>query len=168
MMNVAYLSLGSNLGDRKAQLQEAVRLLQANPAISNIEISSIYETAPVGYLDQGAFLNIAVRLETSLSPLELLDACQEVEQTLRRERLVRWGPRTVDLDILLYGQEQLITEKLTIPHPRMYERAFVLVPLRELLPSLVIPAELETQEVALWEAYSSVTAFLRTEIDSLD
>ncbi len=159
-MNEAYLSLGSNLGDRKRQLQEAVRLLRANPAISNVKISSIYETAPVGYLDQGAFLNLAVRLETDLSPLDLLAVCQEVERNLQRERLVRWGPRTVDLDILLYGQEQLATDELTIPHPRMYERAFVLVPLRDLLPSLVMPAELETQEVELWETYSDIEAFL--------
>lgn len=159
-MNEAYLSLGSNLGDRKRQLQEAVRLLRANPAISNVKISSIYETAPVGYLDQGAFLNLAVRLETNLSPLDLLAVCQEVERNLQRERLVRWGPRTVDLDILLYGQEQLATDELTIPHPRMYERAFVLVPLRDLLPSLVMPAELEMQEVELWEAYSDIEAFL--------
>lgn len=159
-MNEAYLSLGSNLGDRKRQLQEAVRLLRANPAISNVKISSIYETAPVGYLDQGAFLNLAVRLETDLSPLDLLAVCQEVERNLQRERLVRWGPRTVDLDILLYGQEQLATDELTIPHPRMYERAFVLVPLRDLLPSLVMPAELEMQEVELWEAYSDIEAFL--------
>lgn len=159
-MNEAYLSLGSNLGDRKAQLQEAVRLLRANPAISNMKISSIYETAPVGYLDQGAFLNLAARLETDLSPLELLAACQEVERNLQRERLVRWGPRTVDLDILLYGQEQLATDELTIPHPRMYERAFVLVPLRDLLPSLVMPAELEMQEVELWKTYSDIEAFL--------
>ena len=88
-MNEAYLSLGSNLGDRKRQLQEAVRLLRANPAISNVKISSIYETAPVGYLDQGAFLNLAVRLETDLSPLDLLAVCQEVERNLQRERLVR-------------------------------------------------------------------------------
>ena len=159
-MNEAYLSLGSNLGGRKRQLQEAVRLLRANPAISNVKISSIYETAPVGYLDQGAFLNLAVRLETNLSPLDLLAVCQEVERNLQRERLVRWGPRTVDLDILLYGQEQLATDELTIPHPRMYERAFVLVPLRDLLPSLVMPAELEMQEVELWEAYSDIEAFL--------
>lgn len=159
-MNEAYLSLGSNLGDRKAQLQEAVRLLQLNPSISNLRMSSIYETAPVGYLDQHAFLNLVVRLETSLSPLELLDVCQEIEQALYRERLVRWGPRTVDLDILLYGQEQLTTERLTIPHPHMYERAFVLVPLRELMPSLSLPEGLETQEVELWKTYTDVKTFL--------
>lgn len=159
-MNEVYLSLGSNLGDRKAQLQEAVRLLQLNPSISNLRMSSIYETAPVGYLDQHAFLNLVVRLETSLSPLELLDVCQEIEQALYRERLVRWGPRTVDLDILLYGQEQLTTERLTIPHPHMYERAFVLVPLRELMPSLSLPEGLETQEVELWKAYTDVKTFL--------
>ncbi|MEZ0479571.1 2-amino-4-hydroxy-6-hydroxymethyldihydropteridine diphosphokinase [Planococcus sp. SSTMD024] len=159
-MNEAYLSLGSNLGDRKAQLQEAVRLLQANPSISNIRMSSIYETAPVGYLDQGAFLNLVIRLETSLSPLELLDACQEIEQILQRERLVRWGPRTVDLDLLLYGQEKMTTERLTLPHPRMYERAFVLVPLQELMPSLSLPEGLETQEVELWKTYSDIKTFL--------
>ncbi|MFP3359001.1 2-amino-4-hydroxy-6-hydroxymethyldihydropteridine diphosphokinase [Planococcus citreus] len=160
-MNEVYLSLGSNLGDRKAQLQEAVRLLQTNPSISNIKMSSIYETAPVGYLDQHAFLNLVIRLETSLSPLELLDICQEIEQALHRERLVRWGPRTVDLDVLLYGQEQLATERLTIPHPRMYERAFVLVPLQELMPSLILPEDLEMQEVHVWKTYINVNTFLR-------
>lgn len=160
-MNEVYLSLGSNLGDRKAQLQEAVRLLQTNPSISNIKMSSIYETAPVGYLDQHAFLNLVIRLETSLSPLELLDICQEIEQALHRERLVRWGPRTVDLDVLLYGQEQLATERLTIPHPRMYERAFVLVPLQELMPSLILPEDLEMQEVHVWKTYNDVNTFLR-------
>ncbi|WP_211652830.1 2-amino-4-hydroxy-6-hydroxymethyldihydropteridine diphosphokinase [Planococcus alpniumensis] len=159
-MNEVYLSLGSNLGDRKAQLQEAVRLLQSNSSISNMRMSSIYETAPVGYLSQDAFLNLVIRLETSLSPLRLLDACQEIEQALHRERLVRWGPRTVDLDILLYGQEQLTTERLTIPHPHMYERAFVLVPLRELMPSLSLPEGLETQGVELWKTYSDIKAFL--------
>ncbi|AUD12576.1 MULTISPECIES: 2-amino-4-hydroxy-6-hydroxymethyldihydropteridine diphosphokinase [unclassified Planococcus (in: firmicutes)] len=160
-MNEVYLSLGSNLGDRKAQLQEAVRLLQTNPSISNIKMSSIYETAPVGYLDQHAFLNLVIRLETSLSPLELLDICQEIEQALHRERLVRWGPRTVDLDVLLYGQEQVATERLTIPHPRMYERAFVLVPLQELMPSLILPEDLEMQEVHVWKTYNDVNTFLR-------
>lgn len=160
-MNEVYLSLGSNLGDRKAQLQEAVRLLQSNPSISNMKMSSIYETAPVGYLDQHAFLNLVIRLETSLSPLELLDICQEIEQALHRERLVRWGPRTVDLDVLLYGQEQLATERLTIPHPRMYERAFVLVPLQELMPSLILPEDLEMQEVHVWKMYNDVNTFLR-------
>lgn len=160
-MNEVYLSLGSNLGDRKAQLQEAVRLLQTNPSISNIKMSSIYETAPVGYLNQEAFLNLVIRLETSLSPLELLDICQEIEQALHRERLVRWGPRTVDLDVLLYGQEQLATERLTIPHPRMYERAFVLVPLQELMPSLILPEDLEMQEVHVWKMYNDVNTFLR-------
>jgi len=160
-MNEVYLSLGSNLGDRKAQLQEAVRLLQTNPSISNIKMSSIYETAPVGYLNQDAFLNLVIRLETSLSPLELLDICQEIEQALHRERLVRWGPRTVDLDVLLYGQEQLATERLTIPHPRMYERAFVLVPLQELMPSLILPEDLEMQEVHVWKTYNDVNTFLR-------
>lgn len=159
-MNEVYLSLGSNLGDRKVQLQEAVRLLQSNPSISNMKMSSIYETAPVGYLNQDAFLNLVIRLETSLSPLSLLDTCQEIEQILQRERLIRWGPRTVDLDVLLYGQEQLTTERLIIPHPHMYERAFVLVPLRELMPALSLPEGLDTQEVELWKTYSDIKTFL--------
>jgi len=159
-MNIAYLSLGSNLGDRKAQLREAVRLLQAHPGISNVKISSIYETAPVGFIEQSAFLNLAVRLETELSALDLLDVCQEIEQALHRERLVRWGPRTVDLDILLYNHDNMKTERLVIPHPRMQERAFVLVPLRELIPSLLVPADLEAQELRLWKTYSDTNAFI--------
>lgn len=125
-----------------------------------MKMSSIYETAPVGYLNQDAFLNLVIRLETSLSPLSLLDTCQEIEQILQRERLIRWGPRTVDLDVLLYGQEQLTTERLIIPHPHMYERAFVLVPLRELMPALSLPEGLDTQEVELWKTYSDIKTFL--------
>ncbi|MBT2583859.1 2-amino-4-hydroxy-6-hydroxymethyldihydropteridine diphosphokinase [Planococcus sp. ISL-109] len=160
-MNTAYLSLGSNLGNRKAQLQEAVRLLQEHPGISNVKISSIYETAPVGFTEQSAFLNLVVQLETTLSALELLDACQEIEQALHRERIVRWGPRTVDLDILLYNHDNMQTERLVIPHPRMQERAFVLVPLRDLMPSLLLPEDVEAQEVALQKTYSDTNAFLR-------
>jgi 2-amino-4-hydroxy-6-hydroxymethyldihydropteridine diphosphokinase len=159
-MNIAYLSLGSNLGDRKAQLQEAVRLLQAHPGISNVKISSIYETAPVGFTEQSAFLNLAVRLETELSAIDLLDVCQEIEQALHRERLVRWGPRTVDLDILLYNHDNMKTERLVIPHPRMQERAFVLVPLRELVPTLILPVDVEAQELRLWKTYSDTNAFI--------
>lgn len=159
-MNIAYLSLGSNLGDRQARLREAVQLLQEHPSIFSVKISSIYETAPVGYTEQGAFLNLAVQLETTLSALELLDACQEIEQALHRERLIRWGPRTVDLDILLYNQDDIETERLVIPHPRMQERAFVLVPLRELLPALPLSEDVETQEVVVWKTFNNTAAFL--------
>ncbi|MGM0899349.1 MAG: 2-amino-4-hydroxy-6-hydroxymethyldihydropteridine diphosphokinase [Bacillota bacterium] len=160
-MNVAYLSLGSNLGDRKFQLQEAVRRLQEHRGISNVQISSIYETAPVGFTEQSAFLNLAVSLETTLSAPDLLDACQEIEHALYRERVIRWGPRTVDLDILLYNHDNMKTEKLIIPHPRMQERAFVLVPLRDLLPSVLLPENVETQKVSLWRTYSDTSEFLR-------
>ncbi len=159
-MNTAYLSLGSNLGDRKAQLRQAVQLLSQHPAIFNIRISSIYETAPVGYTDQGLFLNLTVQLQTTLAAVELLDSCQEIEKLLHRERLIRWGPRTVDLDILLYNQQTIDTERLTVPHPRMHERAFVLVPLQELMPTLVVPETVNLQEVVLWKAYRNTDAFL--------
>lgn len=135
-MNTAYLSIGSNMGDRESYLREAVQALAAMSGIFVRQVSSIYETVPVGYTDQADFLNIAVHLETTLSPEALLDACQEIEQTLGRERLIRWGPRTVDLDILLYNQDNIEMERLLIPHPRMKERAFVLIPLLEIAPNI--------------------------------
>src|SRR5699024_9592520 len=100
--------------------------------------SSIYETAPVGFIDQADFLNMVIEVETRLSPIELLDVCQEIELRLGRERVIRFGPRTIDLDILLYNQENLETERLSIPHVRMHERAFVLVPLAEIAHSYKI------------------------------
>lgn len=160
-MNQSYLSLGSNMGDRFDMLRQAVSQLADHPAITVIRISSLYETDPVGFTDQEPFLNMVVQLETELEALALLDVCQEVEQNLNRKRLVRWGPRTIDLDILLYNQEELETERLIIPHPRMHERAFVLVPLLEINPDLKISAELETDGVCLWRSYSSIKDFVQ-------
>lgn len=137
-MSRAYLSLGSNIGDKKAHLDEAVKLIESNPYISDVIVSEFYETAPIGYLDQDVFMNIALELNTTLDSYKLLDFCHEIEEALKRKRIIRWGPRTIDVDILLFDDIISDDEKLTIPHPRMTERAFVIVPLYDLNQDLVI------------------------------
>ncbi|WP_219834768.1 2-amino-4-hydroxy-6-hydroxymethyldihydropteridine diphosphokinase [Paenibacillus sp. R14(2021)] len=129
----AYIALGANVGNREQLLRDALNLLEKHPEISVLRVSSIYETAPVGYTDQPAFLNMAAALRTTLSPMQLLHAMQAMENQLGRKRDIRWGPRTIDLDLLLYEQVILPDEELTLPHPRMMERAFVLVPLGDVL-----------------------------------
>jgi len=130
----AYIGLGSNLGDREATVEAA---LAALPGV--IAVSRLRETAPVGVVDQPPFLNGVARLETELSPRELLDTLLAVERSLGRERRERWGPRTIDLDLLLYANEVVDEPGLTVPHPRLHERRFVLEPLAELDSSLVVP-----------------------------
>jgi len=137
-MHKVYLSLGSNIGDSVNYLDKAVDILKNHELIHNIKVSSYYQTDPVGYLDQDVFVNIAVYLETELSPYELLKVCQEIEEALKRVRVVRWGPRTIDVDIILFDDVQMTDDKLTIPHPRMHERAFVLVPIAELDETLIV------------------------------
>lgn len=129
----ALVAVGSNLGDRQAMLVGAVAALRANGYISDLVGSSIYETAPVGVTDQPKFLNAVIGLKTTLSPEALLRLLLDVEHQFGRERHERWGPRTLDLDLLAYENETRDTAVLQLPHPRMFERAFVLVPLRELL-----------------------------------
>lgn len=129
----AYIALGSNVGDREELLRDALDLLDSHPGIAVVRASAVYETAPVGYTDQPAFLNMAAAVRTSLAPLELLRAMLAMEQQLGRTRDIRWGPRTIDLDLLLYGDIAMDIEELTLPHPRMMERAFVLVPLGDVL-----------------------------------
>lgn len=131
--HVAYVGLGSNLGKRERFLAEAVKLLQAHPSIQAVHSSPIYETDPVGYTDQPLFLNMVCRIQTSLSPEELLDAAMGIERALGRERHIRWGPRTIDIDLLLYDNIAMETPDLTLPHPRMMERMFVLVPLLDIM-----------------------------------
>lgn len=160
-MNLSYLSLGSNMGDRFEMLRQAVAQLVEHPAVTVTRISSLYETDPVGYTDQEPFLNMVVQLETELTALALLDVCQKIEQNLNRKRLVRWGPRTIDLDILLYNQDWIETDRLTVPHPRMNERAFVLIPLLEIDPGLEVAGTIETDGVLLWKSYNSLAAFLQ-------
>lgn len=131
-MNDVYISIGTNIGERYANLQRAIELLMEKEGLEVIGVSSIYETAAVGFTDQADFLNIAVHVRTSSSSCEMLKICQSVENELGRVREFRWGPRIIDLDILLYNHENIETESLLVPHPRMYERAFVLVPLIEI------------------------------------
>lgn len=137
-MTVAYLGLGANLGDRLAGLQRAVDLLDAE-GVGVVASSRVWETEPVGGPDQPDYLNAVVRVETELEPMQLLAACQRVERALGRVREVRWGPRTIDIDVLLFGDVTIEDPTLTLPHPRMLERAFVLLPLLELDPDPVLP-----------------------------
>jgi len=138
-VTVAYLGLGANLGDRLACLQRAVDLLKAGGNVRVVASSRVWETEPVGGPDQPDYLNAVVRVETELEPMQLLAACQRVEGALGRVREVRWGPRTIDLDVLLFGDVTMQDPALTLPHPRMLERAFVLLPLLELDPDPVLP-----------------------------
>ncbi len=134
-----YIAFGSNIGNRIQNITKAIDLLDSTEGITVIKISSIYETDPIGYIKQDSFLNGVLAIETSLAPLELLEVLQHIEKQLKRERLIHWGPRTIDLDILLYNQTMIKEERLTIPHPRMLERAFVLVPLLEIESDIMMP-----------------------------
>jgi 2-amino-4-hydroxy-6-hydroxymethyldihydropteridine diphosphokinase len=137
----AYVGLGSNLGEREATLREALTRLSELDGVAVVAVSSFRETDPVGNADQPRFVNAAAELETSLGPRELLERLLEVERSLGRDRTreERWGPRTVDLDLLLYGDETVGEPGLEVPHPRLAERAFVLEPLVELDPGLRLP-----------------------------
>jgi 2-amino-4-hydroxy-6-hydroxymethyldihydropteridine diphosphokinase len=137
----AFVGLGSNLGEREATLWKALEGLGATEGIEVVAVSSFRETDPVGKVDQPRFVNAAAALETSLRPRELLERLLDVERSLGRDRAVeeRWGPRTLDLDLLLYGGESIDEPGLEVPHPRLAERAFVLEPLLELDPDLRLP-----------------------------
>jgi len=132
-MSVAFLSMGSNLGDRMGNLKKAMSLLSSHPSITVLNVSSVYQTDPVGYIEQDDFLNLVCRIETDLTPLSLLEYARIIEQILHRERTIRFGPRTMDVDILTYDQLVMNTDELILPHPRMRERAFVQIPLSEIL-----------------------------------
>ncbi|SHH83497.1 2-amino-4-hydroxy-6-hydroxymethyldihydropteridinediphosphokinase [Caloranaerobacter azorensis DSM 13643] len=137
-MAKVYLGVGTNLGDRLNNLNEAIRLIKNFRNTEVIKISKIYETEPWGYTLQDKFLNLCMEIETDLDPFELLEECQKVERILKRKRYFRWGPRTIDVDILIYDDVSINDDKLTIPHPRIQERAFVLVPLKDLNENIVI------------------------------
>ena len=139
MTHIAYVGLGSNLGDRRRHLEHALARLAARPGIRIARISTFQETAPVGGPPQDAYLNGACAIETDLSPADLLRALQDVEASLGRVRAERWGPRTIDLDLLVYDDQVVETPGLVLPHPRLHERAFVLEPLAEIAPELRHP-----------------------------
>ncbi|MDD5382703.1 MAG: 2-amino-4-hydroxy-6-hydroxymethyldihydropteridine diphosphokinase [Candidatus Margulisbacteria bacterium] len=134
-----YLGLGSNVGDREEYIEQAIFLMEKNPNIEVIKRSANHETEPEGGGSQPPFINATVAIKTKLRPHKLLDVCQEIETTLGREREIEWGPRTIDIDILLYGGEIVSDDKLQIPHPLMHERLFVLKPLKEIAPQVIHP-----------------------------
>ncbi|HJF67128.1 2-amino-4-hydroxy-6-hydroxymethyldihydropteridine diphosphokinase [Staphylococcus kloosii] len=138
-MKTAYLGLGSNVGERLEQLESAIKILDNVEGVQVSQISSVYETEPVGYVDQPNFLNLCVEVKTELTPQQLLQQCFYTEQQLHRVRDIRWGPRTLDVDILLYEDEIIEEENLIVPHPRMRERAFVLTPLNDIAADVVEP-----------------------------
>lgn len=134
----AYLGLGGNIGDPAAAMAAALRMLDASSLIAVTAVSSLYRTPPWGKLDQPDFINAAAELRTDLAPRPLLDACLEAERTLNRVRAERWGPRAIDIDILVFEGQTVKEAGLEIPHPRLTERAFVLEPLAEIAPRLVV------------------------------
>ena len=138
MSKTAYLSLGSNIGNRLAYLTQATRRLNEHPDINVEKISSVYETAAWGLENQDDFYNIVLVVKTDLAPLELLLACQKIEVSLDRTREIHWGPRTIDIDILLYEDVEMNTDILTIPHKYLLERAFVTIPLVEIDPKICV------------------------------
>ena len=144
----SYIALGSNLGDRRAHLDAALAALAVLPGTRLEAVSPLYETAPVGPPGQQDYLNAVARLSTTLEPVALLDALLAIEQARGRIRRERWGPRTLDLDLLLHGETRLDDPRLTLPHPSMLGRAFVLVPLKDLAPGLVLAGRTVAQHLA--------------------
>jgi len=138
-MATAFVGIGSNLGDRETHLRSAIDLLAAEDGIEIVAVSRLRETEPVGPVEQGPFLNGAVQVTTDLTPQQLLERLLAIEQRLGRVRAERFGPRTIDLDLLVYGDEVVEEAGLTVPHPRLHERRFALEPLAELDPRLVVP-----------------------------
>lgn len=172
MKATVYLSLGSNLGKRAHYLYLALSALNHSANIRVKDVSSIYETEPVGFLEQPPFLNMAAELETCLTPFQLLHVIQKIEGIYGRKREIKWGPRTIDLDILLFNDKNIKSERLEIPHPRMFTRKFVLIPLCEINPDVIHPLTgepirvllsqfREKSEVTLWKQRGETGAFRR-------
>ena len=161
-MAIVYLSIGSNMGDRLANLQQITSRLSLHEKIDLIQTSSFYETEPWGKKNQPWFLNAVLQLKTSLSPYELLDVCMDIETALGRNREAeeRWGERAADVDILFYDKEIISDEKLKIPHIYLHERAFVLVPLLEIAPNFVHPVFQKTTEQLYDDLKSPEEVFL--------
>ena len=148
-MHVVYIGFGSNIGDRLAHIQNAIQTLSKTEGVTLQKISSVYKTDPVGYEAQAEFLNGVATIQTSLSSLSLLHTLKNIETAIGRKHRIRWGPREIDLDILIYGDLCLQTEKLVVPHPEMHLRHFVLVPLAEIAPDLVHPVFQESIQTLL-------------------
>jgi 2-amino-4-hydroxy-6-hydroxymethyldihydropteridine diphosphokinase len=145
----AYLGLGGNLGDPQKSMGTALRMLDADPLSRVVAVSSLYRTPPWGKTDQPDFLNATAEVLTSHSPRELLDRCLEAEQRLKRVRQERWGPRLIDIDILIFGDKAVHEHGLEIPHPRMLERAFALAPLAEIAPDFMVDGQTLSDHLAM-------------------
>lgn len=140
-INSVFVGMGANLGDRVEAMTAALRMLEEPPEITLVRASSLYETAPVGVTEQPDFLNAAAELETTLTPHALLARLLHLENQMGRTRTQKWGPRVIDLDLLLYGRRQVCEPNLRVPHPFLRERGFVLVPLAEIAPDLTLPGD---------------------------
>lgn len=154
-METVYIGLGGNVGDVEASMRSALKALDGHPAITLKAKSALYETPPWGDENQDWFLNACARLETTLAPQALLDVMKSIESDLKRVKTRHWGPRTIDLDILLFGDREISDDRLEVPHPRMMERGFVLLPLQDLAPDISVKdrplphwlGKLETSEI---------------------
>lgn len=147
MSTRAFLGLGSNLGDRLANLQHGADLLAAAHGIELVASSRVYETDPVGGIEQPDFLNAVLEISTDLVASDLLARCVEVEAELGRTREIHWGPRTLDVDLLIYDEAEIVQPDLIVPHPRMHERSFVMMPLLELEPDPMLPGGIRPADV---------------------
>jgi 2-amino-4-hydroxy-6-hydroxymethyldihydropteridine diphosphokinase len=159
----AYLSLGSNLGNKLRFLKEAISKIEESDKITINRISSVYETQPVGYENQDWFLNLVVEIKTSLVPQDLLEYTLSVEDQMGRKREIKRGPRNIDIDILLYDNQTIQSNHLTLPHPRMHERRFVLLPLAEIAPKLLHPQLMKNIEELLEDCEDKSKVWLTSE-----
>lgn len=150
-MAIVYAGLGSNRGNKSDNIKKALDMLNMADNASVLAVSSLYETEPEGYEDQDWFLNAAAKLKTTLSPVDLLKLFKEIEQAIGRHKSVRWGPREIDLDLLLYDELSFESPDLVIPHPRMHQRAFVLAPLAEIAKDVLHPVLDKTIGILLAE-----------------
>ena len=162
--HLAYIALGSNLNDPLLQVQTAIKELQQHPDFKLEKVSSLYQTKPVGMINQPDFINAVVAISTNLNPEELLKILLELEQQHQRIRKERWGPRTLDLDILLYDDLTLTEPGLTLPHPRLTERAFVLKPLAEIAPDLCLPDGRKLQDLVSYSLSHSIVCTLASGV----
>jgi len=144
----AFVGLGTNMGDKRANIKKAIAVLGGMKTVHIAGVAPVYRTAPVGYTAQDWFLNTVVKVETYLSPRELLAKLLGIEEKMGRKRTIRWGPRVIDLDLLLYGDRVVKEKDLVVPHPRLTERAFVVVPLADLAPDLILPGGKRAAQLA--------------------